>query len=53
MSKSKNTNEQTNWSRGGREWSDLPKKNPGPGKYNHDNKLQPRFEYELPGHKFS
>lgn len=37
--KSKNVDEGTNWGRDGREWVDLPKKNPGPGQYNHDNKI--------------
>jgi hypothetical protein len=57
-SKSKNIM-QTNWSRAGRNWSALPKKNPGPGKYEHNppahrtqyNKHGKSVNYQFPGYK--
>jgi hypothetical protein len=50
----------TNWSRGGRNWSALPKKNPGPGRYEHNpparrvflNKENGGVPYFFPGNKF-
>ena len=44
--KSKNQDDGTNWGRAeGRDCYDGPKKNPGPGRYNHDTKLKPFFDY--------
>lgn len=43
----------TNWSRKNRNWSDLPRKNPGPGEYHHDVGSSNRHAYNAPGNRFA
>jgi hypothetical protein len=43
----------TNWSRKNRNWSDLPKKNPGPGEYNHEVGSSNRHAYNAKGNAFA